>query len=390
MNAQKKTLKWGGRGSLGKPAFTLVELLVVIAIIGMLIALLLPAVQAAREAARRMQCTNNLKQLALACHTHVDSKNILPSAARSYSLCVQIMQGRGSDDWGAGGRDRFSYLCDLLPYVEQPAVYDTILTNVQSDGCRVPWDTWEGNAGHTQISYFMCPSESETFGGGMLKGSSYRCNRGDIWVCFNWWNEERGPFAVASHHKFGFEGIPDGTSNTILLSEATLGAHGSDSTRIKGGIAGSVEKQTMAGPPSFCNARRGPNGTLIPPIASRSGYDYQASGRRWIDAQSLFTQFFTVLPPNAPSCTGGTNNEDCPMVSASSYHTGGVNVARADGAVTFVSETIATTNLDKLFTAVTGWVPPPGSDQHHYKGAAIWGVWSQLGTRNGGESATFP
>ena len=393
MNCWKtRNVKIGGGGKTG--GFTLVELLVVIAIIGILIALLLPAVQAAREAARRMQCTNHLKQLALACHNHVDSKKILPSAARSYSLCVQIMESRGSN-WNAGGRARFSYLCDLLPYIEQQAVHEGVVANVTNfvdgaDRCFNPWDLRAENPGHTQINYFMCPSEGESFGSGMLKGASYRCNRGDIWVCYDWWNEERGPFAVASHHKFGFEGVPDGTSNTVLLSEATLGQHGSDSMRIKGGIAGSVEKRTMAGPPSFCNARRGPNGTLIPPIASRSGYDYQASGRRWIDAQSLFTQFWTVLPPNSPSCTGGTNNEDCPIISASSYHTGGVNVARVDASVVFVSETIATTNLDKLFTEVTGWVPPAGSDQHHYKGPAIWGVWAQLGTRNGGESAAFP
>ncbi len=349
-----------------------------------------------------MQCTNHLKQLALACHNHVDSKQYLPSAARSYGLCVQMVQrfgfkhADGSPNYDAGGRGRFSYLCDLLPYVEQQAVYDKVLTNVTnvvggSDNCVVPWDAgFTDNAGHAQINYFMCPSEGESFSDGQLKGSSYRCNRGDIWVAYEWWNEERGPFAVASDFKFGFEGVPDGTSNTILLSEATLGQHGSDSSKIKGGIAGSVEKHTMAGPPSFCDARRGPNGTLIPPIATNVGYDYQASGRRWVDAQSLFTQFFTVLPPNSPSCTGSTNNEDAPLISASSYHTGGVNVARVDGSVTFVSDTIAVTNLDKLFTEVTGWQPPAGKDQHHYKGPAIWGVWASLGTRNGGESVAFP
>ena len=406
---RKQMLNWR-EGCLDKQAFTLVELLVVIAIIGMLIALLLPAVQAAREAARRMQCTSHLKQLALACHSHVDSKQILPSAARSHSLCVQIMKPRG-ENWGAGGRDRFSYLCDLLPFIEQQAVHAEIVANAQNigpgpnvtdDRCYVPWDRRTDNIGRTMISVFRCPSERVSFSGtggqDDLKGTSYRCNRGDIWVAYNWWNEERGPFAVASHHAFGWEGIPDGLSNTVLISEAALGERITESNLIKGGIAGSVEKRTMAGPPGTCMARRGPNGTLIPPLARIPdqyvvSHPDQVSGQRWIDGQSLFTQFFTVLPPNAPSCTGGTNNEDAPLITASSYHSGGVCVARADGAVSFVSETISTTNLDKLFTEVTGWVPPTGDqlgNQHHYKGPAIWGVWSELGTRDGGESAAFP
>jgi len=306
------------------------------------------------------------------------------------------MESRNSTDWGAQGRSRWSYLCDLLPYIEQQAVHERIVAIVTdfapdgSDRAFVPWDQRAENPGHTAISYFRCPSESESLGGsGQLKGASYRCNRGDMWVAFDWWNEERGPFAIASHHRFGFEGIPDGTTNTVLLSEATLGQHGSNSQRIKGGIAGSVQKTTMAGPPSFCHARRGPNGTLIPPIATNAGHDYQASGRRWVDAQSLFTQFFTILPPNAPSCTGGTNNEDAPLISASSYHSGGVNVARVDGSVTFVTDSIATANLDRL-PRDFGWQIGNGVDDHHYKGPAIWGLWAQLGTRNGGESAAFP
>ncbi|MDR1269097.1 MAG: DUF1559 domain-containing protein [Planctomycetaceae bacterium] len=109
--------------------FTLVELLVVIAIIGALIALLLPAVQAAREAARRMQCSNKLKQLAIACHNHVDTMKILPSAARQYSLCVQVKISLELADDDAGSRARISYLSVLLPYVEQTALYERVAEN---------------------------------------------------------------------------------------------------------------------------------------------------------------------------------------------------------------------------------------------------------------------
>jgi len=348
-----------------------------------------------------MQCSNNLKQLALACHNHVDSLKILPSAARQYTLCVQMKTALGLTDDDAGSRARLSYLCTLLPYVEQNAVYERVATNARSTSFRVPWDYgWVENPAFAQIGSFICPSSGESFssGGegtrdGQFGGTSYRCNRGDLWIDYNWWNEERGSFAVASHHKFGFEGIPDGTTNTVLLAEAIIGPHGSNSNKIKGGIAGNVGRSNMTGPPKNCDDRRGTNGMLLGEIAVNiysPDHPSQSPGRRWADAQSLFTQFFTTLPPNSPSCSPTTNNEAGPLMTASSNHTGGVNVAMGDASVTFVSETISVKNLDKTpadppwnFYSATGEV-------HHYKGPAIWGIWSELGTRNGGEVASLP
>jgi len=125
---RKRTLKWGGGGNLGKPAvcaFTLVELLVVIAIIGMLIALLLPAVQAAREAARRMQCSNHLKQFGLSIHTFHDTLNGIPP------YCIL---------YGRQATPTF-----LLPYIEQQALYDYMGNRVQ--GMMFPTDTsWWQNS----------------------------------------------------------------------------------------------------------------------------------------------------------------------------------------------------------------------------------------------------
>jgi prepilin-type N-terminal cleavage/methylation domain-containing protein/prepilin-type processing-associated H-X9-DG protein len=377
----KKTSFW---------AFTLVELLVVIAIIGVLIALLLPAVQAAREAARRMRCSNNIKQLAIACHNHVDTMKILPSAARQYSLCVQVKESLGLTSDDAGNRSRISYLSVLLPYIEQTALYERVAENARSTSFKVPWDRgWAENPSFAKINSFLCPSdeESTTFSENQMGGSSYRCNRGDFWITYNWWNEERGPFAVASHHKFGFEGIPDGTSNTIFISETAMGIFGVNSNKIKGGIAGNVTRTNTNGPPKNCDNRRGSGGLLIGDIATNNGYDYQALGRRWSDAESLFTQFFTALPPNSPTCVAALDNQNAPLVTASSYHPGGVNVAMADASVSFVSDNIQTKNLDKT-TKDSPWNFP--GDAHHYKGAAIWGVWSELGTRNGGENASLP
>jgi prepilin-type N-terminal cleavage/methylation domain-containing protein/prepilin-type processing-associated H-X9-DG protein len=139
------------KSSPGRTGFTLVELLVVIAIIGILVALLLPAVQAAREAARRMQCQNNLKQLGLAIHNFHDSKKILPPAQQ------QILNPAQTDTMAGHCWTTF-----ILPYIEQQAVYDKY-------NWTVNWDDATTNAANvgtangpgpvlTRIPTFLCPS----------------------------------------------------------------------------------------------------------------------------------------------------------------------------------------------------------------------------------------
>jgi prepilin-type processing-associated H-X9-DG protein len=325
---------------------------------------------------------------------------ILPSAARQYSLCVQVKTSLGLTDDDAGFRARISYLSVLLPYIEQTALYERVAENARSTSYKPPWEyTWADNPSYAKISSFLCPSDSESFSdsgigtvNGQFGGTSYRCNRGDLWIEYNSWNETRSPFVVASHNQFGFEGITDGTSNTILLSEAVFGQHAVNSNKIKGGIAGSVAVSNPTGPPKNCDDRRGTNGILLGTIATNAylpDHPSQSSGRRWADSHVLFTQFFTILPPNSPSCGTTAANQTRAMVSASSYHTGGVNVAMVDGAVTFVSETIQVKNLDKT-PADAPWSFTPAASAHQYQGPAIWGVWSELGTRNGGENASLP
>src|SRR5690554_2295317 len=139
-----------------RPAFTLVELLVVIAIIGVLVALLLPAVQQAREAARRMQCTNHLKQLGLAVHNYHDTYNSLPF------LCGGT--GGGPDDygvyqeWSPSGTSAFrlSGFVGLLPFMEQQAVYDMYSNNNFSPA---GWVDVPGSGVYQKIPGFFCPSD---------------------------------------------------------------------------------------------------------------------------------------------------------------------------------------------------------------------------------------
>ena len=138
-----------GNSSRGLRGFTLVELLVVIAIIGVLVALLLPAVQSAREAARRAQCANNLKQIGLGMHNYVDTWGRLPSA---------LMGGLTSAD----DDDGFSWACAILPFVEQKNLFEKINpdgrllpipNNFTATGKPIP-------GGETHLKIYKCPSSA--------------------------------------------------------------------------------------------------------------------------------------------------------------------------------------------------------------------------------------
>ena len=361
-----------------KNAFTLVELLVVIAIIGILIALLLPAVQAAREAARRMQCTNNLKQLMLACHNMHDAKGHFPAASRQQSLNNRLYDG---------------YVEPLLPFFEQTALYERVVAavfNTPPGSARNPWEGGNDANGKPspyaeRIGAVICPSNSGQ-GVDSLGPLSYRCNAGDLWVNWDSNHAFRGPFGPGDRLECRIKDIVDGTSNTIGLSEAVIG-NDVNGVMIKGNVAINVPY----GPPQNCKSVAVDGKTFNAANRGTEGVTDRAFGCRWGGSSQAYSQFFTVLPPNSPSCTTGSNVENNGlMASASSNHTGGVNVAMCDGSVTFVSDTVNCgelnlTPLSNINEGGSGGDPPTVT----IRSKTYYGVWGGLGSRNGKESVSL-
>ncbi len=369
-------LGWGGKFR----GFTLVELLVVIAIIGILIGLLLPAVQAAREAARRMQCTNQLKQLGLAAQNFHDVNNHLPCRSAQH-----ILKKYASNN---GSWERWSYLTVTLPFIEQTALYNDFISDAEEGRDATPWSTSRDYVWVKKVDAFLCPSDGgANRGESEIKPTSYRINCGDI--ANGWeWDECRGTGSDGNKIQLNYAAITDGTSNTVWSSEVCIGT-GSTVNKVKGGIAilggnfgsySGCEWPALGFAPVNCAAVRGSNGEYVAGTSAQGSGNWQ-SGYRWGDCNGNYTLFFTILPPNSPSCANA-NAEDWCISAASSYHSGGVNAVMCDGSVRFISETVDAGDQSKTAPDVATNKSRP----QDYGGKSPYGVWGALGTRAGGET----
>ena len=339
--------------SVSRRAFTLVELLVVIAIIGILIALLLPAVQAAREAARRSQCTNHLKQLGLALHNYHDTYGSFP-----------FRQGgtpQQDHNW-----ERRSGFVGLLPFIEQAPLYQTISNRFTQGGTTYPaWGPppWDGNytPWDAQVPALLCPSDPNGNKNSTDHGrTNYRFSTGDTINDNTGRTNNRGLFPYRNVCKF--RDVTDGTSNTIAMSERGLGPNAG--RKIIAAVAMGIPGIDTN--PTLCLDTRDTNGMYKSSVSIRDG-----SGARWCDGVPLYTGFSTVFAPNSPSCMYDTNwDGNWGIFAPSSYHPGGVNGVMADGAVRFFSETINTGNL---------------SAANVTSGPSPYGVWGAFGSKDGGE-----
>jgi prepilin-type N-terminal cleavage/methylation domain-containing protein/prepilin-type processing-associated H-X9-DG protein len=297
-----------------RAAFTLVELLVVIAIIGILVSMLLPAVQSAREAARRLECKNNLKQLGLALHTYHTAHDAFPAAA-SISVPSQCSSGdcRGNPIYMV-----------LLPYLEQGNI-EAKYSYTQN------WGTagWTDPARDTPLSVYRCPSESK-FSEFPFRRVYFAVTGGKTLTVHNWRGDVfvDGLFAVNQWRSISQ--VRDGTSNTLAIGESVHPA--------KFGM----------GPGYGVAAQGGPCPWWDSVACAQSGNcatSYQSLGRSVRSAKHPINA--NILP-----MTDDEEN-DAPF---GSYHSGGASFVFADGHVDFLSETIDTVTYQNLSTRAGGEV----------------------------------
>jgi prepilin-type N-terminal cleavage/methylation domain-containing protein/prepilin-type processing-associated H-X9-DG protein len=323
--------------------FTLIELLVVIFIIGLLVGLLLPAVQQAREAGRRTQCVNNLKQIALATQNYHDAWGCYPQGVHftfNYSTAGQLVA--------------------LLPFLEQQPLFSAVNFdwNMNSYENTTIW-------GAVRPSFLVCPSDTmgdriDPYDGARFFDPGYnffaytvvpQAYTNYFGNAGTWFQHSRNPTRLAQSNGLFFRwsavriaDIRDGTSNTIAYGEHATGLLTDDAERI---------------------------------------YEGPQWNFGWY-GQSIFTSYYPLNPQKKVRDEYGDGLIRAYCGAASSFHPDGANFAMADGSVRFIKDTIASWPMDPQTAAPLG-VTRDANGLFRLSPGTSFGVYQALTTRSGGE-----
>lgn len=306
--------------------FTLIEMLAAILIVGLILAILLPAILSAREAARRIECASHLRTIGLALHQHQEARGRFPAGMESW---------RPSAMW-----ELASFLYTILPLIEQQPLFDTV--NV---ACATVGE--ENRTAHRLIpATFLCPSDSARAEAMAPAAANYAGNAGAGEGFPGRWD---GVFVNNSRGLTPAE-LPDGLGMTVGLAEWIVGP----GTMRRPSRLGTVFR--IPGPTgrdaflAACIALEpagGPDEVEAVPVGYKGGW--------WLDADLGFSRYTHALPPNRPSCVGRASVR---AYTAGSFHPGGCHVMMMDGSARFVQNSVARS------------------------------IWRALGTRAGGEAVS--
>jgi len=332
-----------------RSGFSLVELLVVIAIIAVLIGLLLPAVQKAREAAARAKCQNNLKQIGLAMHNYASANGNLPPATLSTSF---------TSNWSA--------LALVNPFLEQTNIYrqlDVTKPMYVYTGTPPDYFTVNQQAVGYLVPAFLCPSDkgkpvaANRYGVAAWGPTNYVCNIGTgVSVDSSKYldgsaKKTNGPFQALDAEAIKIEEITDGASHTVLLSESLLGD----------GVAGSSVPLPSVVDPDTTYVSPAVGTTLSAANCSSASLinNQDLRGFAWAAGEIRCANYNHFYSPNSktPDCIGtgpSPDYHDIGWRAARSKHGGGVNVVLADGATRFVSDRVDLTNVWRALATVAG------------------------------------
>lgn len=331
-----------------RAGFTLIEILVVILITSVLMALLLPAVQSARETAHRAQCANNLKQIGLALHAYHASHGSFPADVVDYSKIPFTPPN-------ALYLRSISPLVRLLPYLDQQALYQSINIEAETrpkhpvNGVLETSYPMNTTAIHTGVATFLCPSDE--YESAAPSGTNYRGNRGiGPWFTVEAETPDSGNGFYAFPKPSTLSFFLDGTAHTVAYSERLLGVQTEDRVLERElGDMSDVLPSSFLKPADFALS-------VCRIAATRKSPKFHQAGMTWFFNHMDFTAYCHAQEPNGPIPDAiSLNDRRGGIVTARSAHPSGVNAVMADGSVRFITN------------------------------SATRQVWRGLGTRNGRE-----